>query len=129
MFPVPSSIPEAVDLYYTTRQRRLDLQKKTDELDEIEKALKSYLIEALNSEESMGMAGKIARVEIKEKEKPTITDWHQTMKWIAETESWDCIQRKLSDRAIKDRWEEGEEIPGVGKIVVKELSLHRVGAK
>lgn len=127
MFSVPSSIPEAVDLYYQIRTERLAMQKKTDELQEKESALKSYLIEALEGEDSRGMAGRVARVEVKDKEQPTITSWSDAVKWIAATDSWDCLQRKLSDKAIKERWENGEEVPGVGKIAVKTLSLHRVG--
>ena len=127
MFEFPSSLPATVDLYYTTRQQRLETQRRVDELQEQESALKAYIIESLSGQDSKGISGLAARVEVKEKERPAIDDWDTFMQHVAASGEYELIQRRLSDAAIKERWEQGEAVPGTKRITVKELSVHKVG--
>lgn len=127
MFEFPSSLPQCVDLYYTTRQQRLETQRRVDELQEQESALKAYIIESLSGQDSKGISGLSARVEVKEKERPAIEDWDTFMQHVSATGEYELIQRRLSDAAVKERWEQGEVVPGTKRITVKELSVHKVG--
>jgi hypothetical protein len=53
-------------------------------------------------------------------------DWESTWKYIAKKKAWDLLQKRLSGPAVKARWENGEQIPGVGHIRVHTISVTKV---
>ena len=72
------------------------------------------------------MGGKIANAKLVEKEEPTAQDWELTWKYIAKKKAWDLLQKRLSAPAVKARWENGEQIPGIGRIMVNSISVTKV---
>ena len=127
-FQVPSSLPLCADLLYSTRQSRLELQKQVDELSARETALKAHLIATFTSEgaDQSGVAGKLANAKLVTKEEPVAQDWELTWKYIAKKKAWDLLQKRLSAPAVKARWENGEQIPGIGHIMVDSISVTKV---
>ena len=125
-FEVPSSLPLCADLLYSTRIARLELQKQVDELESREKAIRAHLIQTFLGGDATGTAGKLANCALVEKEEPTPEDWEATWKYIAKKKAWDLLQKRLSAPAVKARWENGEEIPGIGHIRVHTISVTKV---
>jgi hypothetical protein len=127
-FQVPSSLALCSDLLYTTRQARLELQKQVDELAARETTLKQHLIETFTAEgaDQSGVGGKVAFSKLVEKEEPVAQDWEATWKYIAKKKAWDLLQKRLSAPAVKARWENKEEIPGIGRIRVYSISNTKV---
>ena len=58
---------------------------------------------------------------------PVATEWTLIWDHIKETGEFDLLHRRLTSLAVKARWEEGIELPGVGKQEVYKLSVS--GAK
>lgn len=48
------------------------------------------------------------------KQKPFISDWAALDGYIREHDATDLLQKRLTESAVKLRWEDGIAIPGVG---------------
>lgn len=101
-----------LQLYFDMRQRRLKLQREADELEQREKDIlyeltKHYLAAEVTHKE----AG--FKMVAKRKEVPLTVDWEATLNYIKETGSVDLLQKRLTDSAVKARWDSGVEVPGV----------------
>ena len=90
-----------------------------------EKALKEHIINNLPKSDS-GAAGKVARVSVVTKDVPQVKDWDAFYKYVSRTKSFDLLQRRLSDAAIKERWENKKQVPGVEAFTVVSVSLNKV---
>lgn len=117
---------EIVDAYKTTRDRRLAEQKLVDTIKESEDSLKDKILGILRDQESPVMGGTTHQCIRKVQNEPTPEDWDAIQAHIKETDEWDLMQRRLSTAAVKLRWDEGEEVPGVGAFPVEKLSLTKL---
>ena len=110
---LPKSPAQCADLLYTTRQQRLELQHEVDELQELETALKNYFVDNLPKSQASGIAGKVARVQLGSKVVAQVADWPAFYKYVKKNDAFYLMQRRLSDSAITEIWEDGKKVPGV----------------
>jgi len=125
-FKFPKSLAVCADRYYELRNKRLEAEKIAAGIEEEEKALKEHLIAQLPKSEASGIAGKLCRVTVTSKQVPQVEDWDAFYKHVAKTKSFELLQRRLGDAAIKERWDNGKEVPGVGHFTVTTLSVNKV---
>lgn len=125
-FTFPTAIGECADLLYSLRAARTEAQKATDQIDARFKALQEYVIETLPKSNASGIAGKLARVQSTVSEVPQVQDWALLHRHIQETGAFELMQRRLSDSAIKERWESGASVPGVGSFQAVKLSITKL---
>lgn len=117
------SIGEKVDLYFKTREQRLLMQKQVDNVQTEESKLKEEIIRELQAAKVTSIGGNIARVTIQEKIKPIAQNWELVYAYIKEHNAFDLMQRRLTEAAVKGRWEDGIKIPGVDSFTVFDLSV------
>lgn len=125
-FVVPENLAVAVDLLYTTRQARLEIQKQVEALQARESQLREHLINTLPKSDATGISGKVARATIVAKEEPTVENWDDFWAWVSRNKAWDCVQRRISAPAIRARWEARKTVKGVGVVKVISVSLNKV---
>ena len=125
-FKFPKALGACADKLYEIRQKRLAMQKEVDEVEAEEKALKEHIIQTLPKSEASGVAGKVARVTVVTKDVPQVKDWDAFYKYVSRTKSFDLLQRRLSDAAVNERWENKKDIPGVEAFTVVSVSLNKV---
>jgi hypothetical protein len=116
----------AADELYTIREQRLKLQKQVDALAAEETVLRDYLINNLPKTEATGVAGKLARATIVTKPVPQVKDWDRFYAYVKKTNSFELLQKRLGEGAIKERWEAGKDVPGVEKFNAVTVSLNKV---
>ena len=126
VYKFPKAMGACADKLFELRNKRLAGQKLVDEVEAEEKALKSHIIENLPKSEASGVAGKLARVTVVTKQVPQVKDWDAFYKYVKKTGSFDMMQKRLSDAAIKERWEAGKEVPGVEHFNVVSVSINKV---
>jgi hypothetical protein len=112
-FKIPKRVGDVADLLYKTRAERLAKKKEMEDLQAQETALKNYLIDTLPKSEASGVAGKAARVQILVKQRVGVSDWDKFYAYIKKSGSFDLLQRRPSEAAIKERWEGQKVVPGV----------------
>lgn len=124
--PVPESIGRTADLYHDVRELRLAMQKEVEAVEAREAELRDSIINRLSASDDTGAAGLRYRAQIVPKVKPKIADWPTLTKWLQESGRFDMLQKRLSDKAVTDVWDDGYAVPGVEKINVKDVSITKV---
>lgn len=125
-FKFPKTMGACADKLYQLREKRLEEQKKVDVIEEEEKALKEHLIQNLPKSEASGVAGKLARVTIVTKIVPQVEDWDKFYAHIKKKGEFDLMQRRVSDTAVKERWDAGKQVPGVKTFNALTVSINKV---
>lgn len=125
-YKFPKALGACADKLFELRNKRLAEQKKVDEIAAEESALKNHIIENLPKSEASGVAGKLARVTVVTRQVPQVKDWDAFYKYVKKTGSFDLMQKRLTDAAIKERWEAGKEVPGVEHFNAVSVSINKV---
>lgn len=135
MKKIPKSLAQVADLLYETKNARLEQQKKVEELEKFESQLKNHLIDNLKKGDANGIQGKVCRVSIVPKEKPAIVTekdgepydgWKDFYAYVKKNNAFELLQRRLNETAIKERWENKKNVPGVRTFTVLTVSMNKV---
>lgn len=123
---MPPSMGLCADLYAETRELRLEMQKVVDAVKKRESEIREHIIQNLSKSDDTGAAGKRYRAQIVLKPTPTVRDWDKVWDYIFKTRRTDLLQKRISDRAVKDMWEEDQEMPGVEKFNAVDVSITKI---
>jgi hypothetical protein len=114
------------DAYNLKRKARLALQKQVTDLEEEEKELKGDLIAALASEKATAVGGSTCTIEMKTVMEPTVADWKKLQEHIRATGNFELLYQRVNGKAVKERWDNKEEVPGVQRFPVTKLSISQI---
>ena len=120
---IPKTLGACADRLFEIISERGDLNKDLEALKEERVAIEQHLIDNLPKSEAEGVTGKKANAIITRKSVPSMKDWDKFYKHILKTKDFSLMQKRLSEAAIKDRWEAKEEVPGVEAFVVVGVSV------
>lgn len=127
VFFIPPTLGECADLYYETIQQRLALNRHIASLKARESRLREYLQATLPGEGATGVQGRHARVSIAEEEVPTLEDRDAFRAYLESSGRWELANAlRPSIEAVREAWEEGEKIPGLGVFSRVKLSVNKV---
>ncbi len=125
-FKAPKTIGACADLLYTTRAKRLAIQKEAEVFEELESKLKAYIIDTLPKSEASGVAGKVARVSVEVKKVPKVEDWDKFYAHIKKTGDFALLGKSLGKEHVKEVLDAGKKLPGMGTIPVVTVSLSKL---
>jgi len=125
-YKFPPKLGACADRLFQLREKRLEDQKKVDAIEAEEKALKEHIIQTLPKSEASGVAGKIARVTVVSKAVPQVKDWDVFYKHVKKTGEFELLQRRLTDTAIRERWDAGKQVPGVESFNALTVSVNKI---
>lgn len=117
---------QRADLLYKANEERLAQQKVAEATKKFVTKLEKWFIQELPEVDSTGIAGKLARVQIKQKERPSVIDWEKFYNHIKKKGEFELLNRAVNAKSVKERWEAGKEIPGVEHFRYKSVSLTKV---
>ena len=123
-----TSIAALADAFGNYREARLAQEKVAASLKERETALSTYLVDNIPKSDATGVIGKVWGAVIKSKTVVQVTDWDAFWSYVFKSKRQDLLQRRVGDAAIKEIWEAGKAVPGVGRIDVPTVSLSKVKA-
>jgi len=112
-----------VDQYQKTRANRLAKEKEAKAIKETETEELNLILESLRESETEAIGGTTHLAKRVVKDEPIAEDWEKIHEYIQATGEFDLLHRRLTDTAVKARWDDGVEIPGVGSFPVEKLSL------
>ena len=115
-----------VDNYYQAHEDRLAADKSAAKLKDVETALRASLLSKLQESGATGVAGNVARANLVVKNVFQASDWEAVRAYIKKTGSWDLLQKRLSDTAVRERFDAGKPVPGVSMQEITDLSIGRV---
>ncbi len=125
-YKFPKALAACADKLYELRAKRQAAQKVADTIEAEEKAIKAHIIDNLPKSEASGVAGKLCRVTAITKEIPQLKDKEKFYAYVKKNNRFDLLQSRLSDAAVKEIWESGKEVPGVGRFNAVTLSINKV---
>lgn len=132
--PIPPNMGAVADEYAQTRKFRLAMEKIVEPVQARESELREHMIRNLEKTRGQGgdtgAAGRLYRVQIKDKETPKVIDWPKFWRWIADNDRFDLLQKRLSDKAVMDTLDNSASpdfmIPGLETILVPDVSVTKV---
>lgn len=127
--PMPKSLGRRADLYHDVRELRLLMEKECAAIKARESEIKESIIREMPKGDT-GASGLRYRAQITTTTKPQVSDdkggWPAVWAFIKKTDRFDLLQKRLGEKAIADMWENGEEIPGVAKVHVPDVSITKI---
>jgi len=130
---IPKKLATCVDKLYDVKSQikekkvqlaALKLSKELVKLEADVKQLETHIIETIANEKDMsGVIGATAKAVVKSKVVPSVQDWGAIYRYILKHKDFSLLQKRLSSTAFRERWDAGEDLPGVQKMFVKTLSL------
>lgn len=126
VYRFPKTMGTCADKLYALKEKKSAAKKVFDEIEAEEKALKAYIIDNLPKSEASGISGKTARVTVVTKSIPQVQDWDKFYKYVARTKAFDMLQRRLSAKAVEERWDNKKKVPGVGTFDVVTVSMNKL---
>lgn len=138
-FKAPKTLAAAADKVYELREERLGFSRQADAIKAEEGFLREHLIEHIPKGDATGVVGKVVRVVIKSDVVPVAEDWSAIYKSIVDTylahvkkktgqqdAAFALLNKALNSASVKEQWEAGKAIPGVGKFNSKSLSINKL---
>lgn len=126
---IPKALGSAADLYFSTRESRLKLDRQAASIKTEEGVLRDHLIENIPKSHATGIAGKLCRVSITTEDIPVVTDWPKFYAYIAKnhkTGAFALLNRALNTAAVNELWNAGKKIPGVGTFKTSKISMNKL---
>jgi len=117
------ALSEICDAYQRARETRLFQEKLAAKTKEAELLLRSRILGTLRDHEIPTIGGATHNFERVVKEEPQADDWDLVHEHVVQSQEWDLIRRRLGTAAVKERWDVGVEVPGVGRFPVEKLSV------
>lgn len=123
---VPKTLQAAADELYRVGAEKTAANKLVKDLEKFENQIKKFMTEEMERRKITVIGGKLAKIELKPKKIPTVEDWPKFYAFVAKTKSWDLLQKRLSEPAIRERWDDNKQIPGVGRFPITKVSCTKL---
>lgn len=124
--PLPKSMGRCADLYSEVRALRLAMDKEVDAVKARETEIREHIINNLSKSDDTGAAGLKYRAQIVMKDVPRAADWTLLWAYIAKTNRFDLLQKRLGEKACTDMIEAGETPPGVELMHIPDVSITKI---
>jgi hypothetical protein len=131
VLPGPKATPgEIADACRDLKGRIKEASAESKKLETLRIALDDIVRETAAKLKGTGFAGKLGAVTVEREDKLTVDTenggWDKIYAWIKKTGNFDCLQKRLGEKAIADRLAAGVKVPGITtfpvfKVVVKEV--------
>ena len=116
-----------LDAYKAMSEMRLEEQRKVDQLKKQETAMKDDLIGYLTEHPELnGIMGSTHKAVLKHSTVPIIVDPDALKAYITENDAWDIISYRASAPAIRERWDDSVEVPGIAGMDDTKLSVTKL---
>jgi len=124
---ISSHLPDVVDAYIAMRAQRLQADRQAADLKEREEVLKDHLITSFRSQGMSALGGGAGVVKMGQTDEPEALNWDELYAYIKANDAWELLHKRVGSTAVKERWKDGVEVPGVGHKTVYKLTVS--GAK
>lgn len=118
----PKELGMLADQYWAAYNKRINSERAAKELKGIESKLYAQLVTELQTQELTSVGGHDVRLTLTRSTEPVVKDWAAVYAYMVAHDDFSLMQKRLAAPAVKERWEAGEQIPGVETFVVNKLS-------
>ncbi len=104
---------EIANLRYDMQQERMIAAKHVEKLKKHENRLDDFILQNLLVGDTTKAGGSRGVISKQLTTIAVVNDWPQFYKFIAENEAWDLMQKRAAVGALRERWDNEIEVPGV----------------
>lgn len=122
---ISTHLPDLIDSYIATRDRRLTLDREAAGIKEQEDDLKKLIISKFREGDILAQGAKNGLVKMKVSKEPVPENWELIYEYIQKNGAWELLHKRLTSTAVKEHWDHGEILPGVGSTDVYTLSVSK----
>lgn len=119
----PIKIGSAIDQMYALREQKRALEAKIEVIQAEYNELEQQLMDKMKAEDTNSGKGKKASVSITYSVVGNVTDWDKVYAYVKKTGFFHLFQRRLSDPAVRELFEQGKKIPGCEEFTKARLNL------
>jgi len=119
----PTTIGGCIDALYEARAKRLSLSKEVDAAKEVEAQYEAHILNTFDKSELTGARGELATASIKKTVVYQLSDWDSFIAYVDKNNAWELLRRQPGSTACKERFENGDVIPGITPFTKVDLSL------
>ena len=118
------NLSELIDAFVELKRQRAALAADDKILSTRQAVLESDIMAAMAAAGTFRAASEHGHTcNMVKKTHPAIVNWEEFYNFVAETKSFDLLQKRLSAPAFRDRWSEGQPVPGASSAEVWDLSI------
>lgn len=125
----PKTIGACLDQLYEQRAERLAAQKQIDVMKKAEADLEEHILKQFDKADLNGAKGDLATGGITKKTVYSIEDWPTFIAYVSKKKAWDILYKQAAQLALRERFDNGEEVPGIKAFEKISLSLTKAGGK
>lgn len=118
-----ANLTQLVDAYIAKRIDRLLADKAAALLKAEENQLKKNLLEIRAASGAKSLGGTLGTLNWHRKNKPIVENWGALYAYIKQYDAFELLQRRIGEKAVEERWEDGIVIPGVTTFPVDDLTI------
>lgn len=104
-------------------EERLEHDRASRKLKTVEDNLRASLIKAMHDDNLTTLETDAIYIGVTQSVRPTIMSWEELEKFIREHNAVDLLQKRLTESAVKLRWDDGIQVPGVGIQTVDKVTV------
>jgi hypothetical protein len=120
-----SNVDALISKILELRTKLSELNAEIDEINATKSALENDLMEFMSSTGTTQLGSSMGTASLKLTTKFAVSNWDQFIKYVVETESFDMLQKRISTKAVADRLQADEEVPGVQGVQVYSVSIRK----
>lgn len=105
------------------RQERLALQKQVDKMKAEEDSIAAAIATEMRTAGIEELHGDVGYIRLKTTESAMVTNYPDFYKYIHDNNAFDLLQRRVSLAGVRERWQEGNDIPGVARVLEDGFTL------
>ena len=118
-----ASVGAVIDQLWGYREQKRKLEADVKEVEGKIKEIEDQLMERLGAEGLEKATGTKASVSVTSSQSADVQDWDAFYPYIAKNKFWHLLQRRVSDPAVRELWEQGKKVPGVVPFTKKRINL------
>lgn len=107
----PKTIGKIADMLYKNKVEITEAMKVVNELKAKKVLIEDHIINEFPKSKIRGAMGDLGKIELKNKVRYSSDNDDDFHKYVTKNKAWDMLTKSLSQKAIRDRLEDGEKLP------------------
>jgi len=124
--PMPESLGACADEIKEVDALASAMQKEVDKVKARKRELENHLIDNLDKSNDGGAVGLKYMARVVTEPTPKVEDWDALRQHILNTGDWELLTRSIKAASVREAWDAGVQVPGVGTFNRVKLSIKKL---
>ncbi len=108
------------------RAAKSELLDELKQAKELEEECEQAIIQLMNDQSLDAFRNGDCQITKRVTQKPRLGNYQELLEYIIQTGGYDLLQKRISEEAVRERWDNGIVVPGVAPFVKQSLTVRGV---